>query len=221
MHILILGGTGPCGIQLIQQSLEMNHTVVIYARSPQKLPADISANPSVTLVEGELTNAEKLTSAMQGVHAVLSALGPAVKNGPFHPSNTPLAHAYALIIEAMKGQSVKRLIALGTPSMKDEHDKFSLIISGLVTSVATFAHNAYKDVVAIGETIRAADPHELVWTIARVPILNGYEDRSVIAGYAGDGKVGTRLARPAFAAFVLGELEQNEWCHKAPLISSP
>ncbi len=221
MHILVLGGTGPCGIQLIQQSLELNHTVVVYARSPQKLPTDISDNPSVTVVQGEFTDAEKLSSAMQGVHAVLSALGPAVTNGPFHPSNTPLAHAYVLIIETMKQQNVKRLIALGTPSIKDEHDKFSLVMSGIVAGVATFARSAYKDVVAIGETIRAADPTELVWTIARVPILNDYEDRSVVAGYIADGKVGIRLSRPAFAAFVLGELEGNEWCHKAPLISSP
>lgn len=218
MRILILGGTGPCGIQLIRQSLELNHTVVVYARSPQKLPTDISANPSVTVVQGELTDAEKLSSAMQGVHAVLSALGPVVTS--VHPSNTPLAHAYALIIQTMKKQDVKRLIMLGVPSMKDEHDKFSLAVSTMVTCVRTFAPNSYKDVVAIGETIRAADPHELVWTIARVPFLTDREDRSVVAGYIGDGKVGVRLPRPAFAAFMLGELEQNKWCHKAPLISS-
>ena len=76
MHLLILGGTGPCGIQLIQQALEVNHTVVIYARSPQKLPAHTSASPSVTVVEGQLTDKEKLSAAMSGVHAVLSALGP-------------------------------------------------------------------------------------------------------------------------------------------------
>ena len=221
MHLLILGGTGPCGIQLIQQALEVNHTVVIYARSPQKLPAHISANPSVTVVVGGLTDKEKLSAAMSGVHAVLSALGPAVKNGPFHPSDTPLAHAYQLIIETMKEQNVKRLIALGTPSMKDEHDQFSLTMATLVTGIATFAHNAYKDVVAIGQTIRAADPGELVWTIARVPLLNDHEDRSVVAGYVGDGEIGTHLARPAFAAFVLRELEENQWCLKAPVISSP
>ncbi|KAM5531499.1 hypothetical protein V8D89_014824 [Ganoderma adspersum] len=218
MHLLILGGTGPCGIQLIQQSLELNHTVVVYARSPQKLPPDISANPSVTVVQGELTDAEKLSSAMQGVHAVLSALGPVVTS--VHPSNTPLTHAYALLIDTMKQQHVKRLIALGVPSMKDEHDKFSLVVSAMVAAVRTFSRNGYKDLVAIGELIRAADPNELVWTLPRVPFLTENKERAVVAGYIGDGKVGVRLGRAAFAAFVLGELEGNKWCHKAPLISS-
>lgn len=221
MHVLVLGGTGPCGLQLIEQALTLNHTVVVYARSPQKLPQTISSNPSVTVTVGELMDEEKLSAAMEGVHAVLSALGPAVKNGPFHPSDTPLARAYALLIKVMKARNVKRLIALGTASMKDEHDKFSLEFSVLVGGVAIFAHNAYKDVVAIGETIRAAPPEELVWTIARVPLLTEKPETDVIAGYVGDGKTRTKLSRAAFAAFVLRELEENEWCGKAPLISSP
>ena len=221
MHLLILGGTGPCGIQVIQQALEANHTVVVYARSPQKLPAHISANPSVTVVEGQLTDKEKLSAAMSGVHAVLSALGPPTKIIPSLSSDTPLAHAYQLIIETMKQQNVKRLIALGTPSIKDEHDHFSLIMSTLVTGISVLARSAYKDIVAVGQMIRAADPSELVWTIARVPFLDDREDRSVVAGYIGDGKVGFHLGRPAFAAFVLRELEENQWCLKAPVISSP
>ena len=218
MHLLVLGGTGPCGIQLIQQSLELNHTVVVYARSPQKLPADISTNPSVTVVQGELTDAEKLSSAMQGVDAVLSALGPVVTS--VHPANTPLTHGYALAIDAMKKQHIKRLIALGVPSMKDEHDKFSLVVSAMVAAVRMFSRNGYKDLVAIGELIRATDPNEIAWTLPRVPFLTDNKERATLAGYIGDGKVGIRLGRAAFAAFVLGELEGNKWCHKAPLISS-
>ncbi|KAI0757391.1 NAD-P-binding protein [Daedaleopsis nitida] len=221
MHMLILGGTGPCGIQLIEQALQLNHTIVVYARSPQKLPESITASPSVTVIVGGLSDADTLAAAMEGVHAVLSALGPAVKNGPFHPSGTPLAHAYALILDIMKQRNVKRLIALGTTSMKDPHDKFSPVFKVLVSGVAVFAHNAYKDVVAIGETIRAAPPGELVWTIARVPLLTEKPERDVVAGYVGDGKTGTILSRAAFAAFVLKELGENQWCGKAPLIASP
>lgn len=220
MRLLILGGTGPCGLQLIEQALALNHTLVLYLRSPQKLPEAITKNPAVHMVEGQLTDKEKLLEAMNGVHAVLSALGPAVKNGPFHPGNTPLAQAYVLLIDVMKQRNVKRLLLLGTASMKDEHDKFSIQFTVLVSGVALFAHNAYKDVVAIGQTVRDAE-EDLIWTIARVPILTEKPERDFVAGYVGDGKIGTRLSRAAFAAFMLKELETNEWCRKAPLISSP
>ncbi|KAI8983383.1 NAD-P-binding protein [Trametes punicea] len=219
MHLLILGGTGPCGLQLIEQALERNHSIVVYVRSPQKLPSTLASDPKVTIVEGQLTDAEKLSEAMNGVHAVLSALGPAVKNGPFHPSDTPLARAYSLIIHIMQRKDVKRLILLGTASMKDEHDKFSTRFTVLVSGVAVFAHNAYKDVVAIGETVRSA-PEDIIWTIARVPLLTDKPDRPFVAGYIGDGTVGTRLSRAAFAAFVLQEVELNEWCKRAPMVSS-
>ncbi|KAH9846611.1 NAD-P-binding protein [Lenzites betulinus] len=220
MRILVLGGTGPSGILIIEQALALHHALVVYVRSPQKLPATITANPAVSVVEGQLTDKDKLLDAMNGVHAVVSALGPAVKNGPFHPANTPLAHAYTLILDTMKKLDVKRLILLGTASMKDENDKFSLQFTVLVGGVALFAHNAYKDVVAIGQTVRAAD-EDVIWTIARVPLLTEKPEKDFVAGYIGDDKTGTRLSRAAFAAFVLKELETNEWCRKAPLISSP
>ncbi|KAH9891094.1 NAD-P-binding protein [Cubamyces lactineus] len=220
MHLLVLGATGPCGLLIIEQALALNHSVVAYVRSPQKLPSSITLNPAVKVIEGQLTDQKKLLEAMDGVHAVLSALGPAVKNGPFHPSDTPLARAYALLIDTMRSRDVKRLILLGTASMKDENDKFSIQFSVLVSGVAIFAHNAYKDVVAIGRTVRAAS-EDLIWTIARVPLLTEKPEKEYVAGYIGDGRTGTHLARAAFAAFVLHELEANEWCRKAPLISSP
>ena len=219
MRLLILGGTGPAGIKLIEEALAASHTVVVYARSPRKIPDAIATNPAVTVVEGQLTDAEKLTEAMQSVDAVLSALGPVAKMGPFYASDTPLAHAYSLIIDVMKKQGVRRLIALGTPSMKDENDHFSFIMSTLVSGVALLAHNAYNDIVAVGKVIRS-EGAELEWTIVRVPLLTNYDNKEVVAGYVGDGVTGVTLARAGFARFVVGELEKGEWCRKAPLISS-
>lgn len=220
MRILVLGGTGPCGQLLIQEVLAVGHAVVVFARSPGKLGEDIRTNPAVTIVEAQLTDRDALSQALSGVDAVLSALGPAVMKGPLHSSNTPLAHAYSLLLEVMEAKGVHRLIALGTPSMKDEHDKFSLTFKLLVSGVGLFAHSAYKDVVAIGETIRAA--HDgLAWTIARVPILTDDPSKETVAGYIGDGKVKARLSRPGFAAFCVKQLTSEEWVKKAPLVSSP
>jgi len=91
----------------------------------------------------------------------------------------------------------------------------------LINGVKTLAYNAYKDVVAIGDTIRGQEGQGLIWTIARVPLLTNSESKDVIAGYVGDNRVNTSLSRAGFAAFVVGELEKNAWVKKAPLISSP
>ncbi|KAH8086635.1 NAD-P-binding protein [Cristinia sonorae] len=222
MRLLILGGTGPAGLQLIQQALAASHVVAILARSPQKLPNDISTHPSVTVIEGQLTDIETLSRAVKGVDAILSALGPpaSVTGALTYPSNTPLAHAYSAVIASMKEHNVQRIILLGTPSITDERDHFSARFAALVAGVATLAHNSYKDIVAVGDVVRK-EGMALQWTIARVPVLTDDPSKAVIAGYIGDGKANTTIPRAAFAAFVLQELEESQWCQKAPLISSP
>jgi len=117
MRVLIVGATGPCGILLIQESLVRGHHVVIYARSPGKLPEEIVAHERVTIITGQLGDLEPLTRALQGVDAVLSALGPRVTNGPFHGSDTPIAKGYHALLQAMEAAQCKRLIALGTTSI--------------------------------------------------------------------------------------------------------
>lgn len=158
---------------------------------------------------------------MSGVSAVLSAIGPSVKEGP----GTPIAEGYKVVLQAMRDNGVKRLIALGTPSIPDDKDGFSLAYKAMVHGIALYAPNAYRDIVKVGEIIRGANAgvesgKEIAWTIVRVPVLTSSDNRTVVAGYIGDGKTGVTLARAGFAAFVAGELEKGEWIRLAPLLTS-
>lgn len=219
MRFLVLGGTGPCGVLLIRELLSKypSDTIIIYARSPHKLPPDLNDTTHHTLiiVKGDLTDKEAIERALEGVDVVLSALGPTFGQ----PSDTPLAKGYGLVIDAMKKNGVKRLIALGTTSIADPADKPSFAYSCMINIVKAGAKSAYKDIVAIGNTIREQGQN-LDWTIIRVPVLTNRDSTEVTVGYVGDGKVGTSLPRRAFAAFAVGEVEKREWVKKAPLITS-
>ncbi|THV06092.1 NAD-P-binding protein [Dendrothele bispora CBS 962.96] len=223
MRLLILGATGPVGILLTREVLSSltDCSVVLYVRSPEKLPEDVTSNTAVTVINGQLTNLELLSQAMEGVDAVLSALGPSVKKGPFHPSGQPLAHAMENVIQLMHKNNVKRLMVLGTASITAPEDKFDIKFQALVTGVAVGAHNAYKDVVAIGENVKKEN--DLDWTIVRVPILTNKETRDIVPGFIGDHKVGTTLARVGFGVFVAEQLkdENSPWIRKAPMICTP
>jgi putative NADH-flavin reductase len=216
MRVVILGGTGPSGILLIEEALAAKHTIVIYARSPQKLPAHLSKHPDITVIKGELQDAAALATALAGAQAVLSALGPMLGN----PAGTPIALGYGVVLEAMRRAGVRRLVALGTPSIKDEKDKFSMVYSAMIAAVAVGAHSVYRDIVAVGEVIRGSE--DIDWTLVRVPVLKNDKNREVRAGYIGDGVAGSgyTLSRQGFAAFVLQELEKGEWVKRAPLITS-
>lgn len=219
MRFLVLGGTGPCGNLLIRELLSKypSSTIVIYARSPHKLPSDLNdpSHPTLVVIKGDLTDKEVIEGALEGVDAVLSALGPVFGQ----PSDTPIAKGYGLVIDAMHKHGVRRLIVLGTPSIPDSADKSSFVYSCMINVVRAGARSAYKDIVAVGNTIRGKG-RDLDWTIVRVPVLTNSDTTAITAGYIGDGKVGVVLSRKAFAVFVVEEVEKQSWMKKAPLLTS-
>jgi putative NADH-flavin reductase len=219
MRFLILGATGASGTLILRKTLQLypEASIVIFARSPDKIPEDIPITSSITLIKGELTDIDKLTTAIQGVNVVLSALGPLIN----HPPGNIIATFYTHLIELMTKNNIKRIILLGTASILDPKDKFSLIFKLITAGVRLGAYNVYSDVVAIGEVIRSTKGDALDWTIVRVPILTNNDSEEVLAGHVGDGITGFTLSRKAYAAFTVHEVENMEWIKEAPLISSP
>jgi len=223
-RILVLGATGACGVLLVRELLktygDAGCALTLYVRNPAKLPADIAAHPAVTARQGDLADLAALEEALVGTDAVLSALGPAQKG---HPAGAPIAHMYEALIALMKKHGVRRLIALATPSAPDPHDKSSWTYWLMIGAVKLLVPTSYEEMRTIGETLRAhggEGADGLDWTLVRVPMLTDADNSNVVAGYVGDGKTGSSLARQGFAAFVVKELEERQWLRTAPLITS-
>jgi putative NADH-flavin reductase len=216
-RFLILGATGPSGIEFVRKTLEVypDASIVIYARSPDKLPEDIAQNPAITTIQGLLDDLDRVEEALTGVDVILSALGP----GQGHTADTPIAKFHSSLLDLMHKHGVKRGLFLSTASHEDPNDKWSWKFAALVKGVKTFYPAAYADIVATSQVVvtKGAD---LDYTLVRVPILTSADSEAVVAGYVGDGRTGTMLARKAFAAFVVGEVGKREWVKKAPLISN-
>jgi putative NADH-flavin reductase len=222
-QITIFGGTGPSGQCIIEEALSRNYTVTVYARNPSKLPENITSSPSVTLVKGSLSDIDAIRESLKNSDAVLSALGPSLSVGTavhgLTQHGTPIADGYKVILESMKMEGVKRLIALGTVSMQAEEDGRSIVTWGMVTAVWAFLHSAWKDVVAFGNAITSSNS-DIDWTIARVGRLTNGKLGKVQAGYI--GKEGSRVfvSRKDLAKWYLDELENGAWIHKLPVVYS-
>ncbi|KAJ7484513.1 NAD-P-binding protein [Mycena latifolia] len=188
MRLLIFGATGTMGVLLAREFL---------------------LHPCVIPIQGTLEEIHNISKAMEGVNAVITALGPTGRKGPFYPSNTPIAAAYDRIIATMRVHGVRRLIALTTPSVRDPADQFSLPLEFLRRTFATLTPNVVKDIRAVGTIVRtqAAD---LDWTLVRLALHSSSDggNYDIVAGYVGDGK--TRV-----------ELEKRQWVRKAPILSAP
>ena len=72
MKLLIIGGTGGTGRQLIRQALELGHQVTALVRKPQKLKI---TQPNLHVIKGNVLDLEMVEQIVAGQEAVLSALG--------------------------------------------------------------------------------------------------------------------------------------------------
>lgn len=208
MQICIFGGTGPTGVLLVEQTLAEGHEVVVYARTPAKLPD----HERLSLIVGQLGDAEAIAAAITGTDAVLSLLGPSTKRS----DSPPLLEGYRSIIAAMREKGPRRLVAIGTPSMTDVADRRDWKIDPLVFMMRTFQPTAYKTIVSTGQMVRES---ELDWTIVRVPFLsNGARtDNLNVRNVGQPGRL--QLSRANAAAFILQQAMDTTYIRKAPLVS--
>jgi nucleoside-diphosphate-sugar epimerase len=203
MNITIFGGTGATGLLLIEKALRSGHSVTVFARTPSKISIK---NDNLRIVKGELTEPEKIE--------VISVLGPAQKT-----KELVIADGIKNIVETMKKNDVKRLIATATPSFKDNNDKFQFGFAFGVFMVKTLIKNSYNNIVLTGKYISESG---LDWTIVRLPMLNDKPASGKInAGYTGDGTVSLfSLSRADLADFLLQQLSDKKWLHQSPVISN-
>ncbi|KAJ7078438.1 hypothetical protein B0H15DRAFT_1001280 [Mycena belliarum] len=221
MRLLIFGATGLMGVLLAREYLAVYPacTLILYLRTPSKLPPDIAANPLVIPIQGELDETHNIARAMEGVDAVVAALGPTSRKGPLYPPDTPIAAAYARILGAMRAHGVRRLIALTTPAARDPADRFALLPALQRAACAAFAPDVARDVRAVAAVVRAQE--DIDWTLVRVAGSGAARGRrAVVAGYVGDGKTGAVAGREGAAAFIIRELEGRQWVRKAPVLST-
>src|SRR5262245_6988235 len=103
MKFAIVGATGGIGRQLLQQARAAGHDVTALVRHPSGMPA------GVQVVQTDLATAEPaaLESALIGVDAVLSALGPR----PLSEAGV-VSRGTRAIVEAMRAIGVRRIVVV-------------------------------------------------------------------------------------------------------------
>jgi len=193
----------------MEKAIAEGHEVVAYVRNPKK----IAPRENVSVVVGELADAMRIEEAIRGSDAVISVIGPLGRQ-----NKLIFAPAYENIIAAMKKHGVKRLVALGTPSIPSSMDRPSLVFGALIVVVGMILHRGYEDIQRVGELIRESG---LEWTLVRVPLLTNRPARGKLTiGHFGNGVWWPRLSRADFADFLLKQLTDRTYINKAPAISN-
>lgn len=145
MNVLVFGASGGIGTWVVYYALKNGHRVTAYVRHPQKMQQD---NENLTVVQGEITDQEKVADALVGQDAVIWCVGIPMKWK--YPEKQSL-EGHKVLIQAMQERGVKRLIDWGTPSIHSARDRKSFVtVEPGILAVLLFPQ-AKREMVAIAK----------------------------------------------------------------------
>ncbi len=195
MRLFILGATGGIGRQLVDQALERHHQVTAFVRSPQKLGAP---RDGLTVIRGDVLNADAMSAALRGHDAVLSALGP-----PGPSRNTITSDGARATVAAMQSAGVRHVLVVGVAALFPDIGMLGRMLRN------TLLRNIADD---SAEMERIVEASKLDWTIVRPPRLTnglrrehyGVADDDLPKDAGGNATI----SRADVAHFMLEEVEQ-------------
>lgn len=129
----------------------------------------------------------------------------------------------------MREHSVRRIFAMGTLSISQPSDKFSLIRLFLVFIVRLLANSAYRAILDIARAFEEAG-EGVDWTVFRIAGIPGGSDESAwkkdreegeaFEGWIGEGGWSVTQKRGALARWLVDAVEDGKerWIGKMPAV---
>jgi uncharacterized protein YbjT (DUF2867 family) len=207
MDLLVFGASGQTGHHVVEQALARGHTVRAFVRRPATLPLD---HPQLTLVPGDIQDAAAVGRALAGQQTVISCLGAPSPVRRYPAFTEGIRHILA-VLSANVGSRLIYQSFLGVPGGRDQlRFPFKQVVQVILPG-------AIADHTANEAQVRASG---IAWTIIRAPKLTTDPARRHYR--TGEhihaaGRFPT-MPRMDVAAFILDEVERNEFVQRAPAI---
>lgn len=158
IKLVVLGGTGGTGLEIVRHAIEHGHSVTAFVRSPERLKP---FRDRITVKQGDLLNSAELEQVIIGHDAVLSGFGPRV---PVSKADSNLLQQFAVALtSAMLHTGVRRVVV--------ESVAF-LFKNSLVPPAYLLGRLLFPGIVADASAMeRVFGESKLDWTIVRPPQL--------------------------------------------------
>lgn len=211
MRITVFGVTDATGGMVVRGALDRGWQVTVYGRSPARFGLK---HEKLRVINGALDDTELIAKAVKGSRAAISLLSPQGMS-----KGMPMSKATERILAALQEHKVKRFICVSTPSVTDREDSFDIRFKLAVALTRLTVPLAHGDIVRTATAVRGS---ELDWTIVRLPKLTDKPASGELrVGYLGKGVVRLfSLSRPSLAEFLLDQVTDDTYVHKAPAISN-
>ncbi len=198
--ILVVGATGPTGIEICKQALQAGMKVRVLVRTPSRLPAELL--DELDVMQGDVLNSEAMAAAVRGVDAVVSALGTPLQRTPV----TLLSKGTQNVMQAMVQTSVSRLLCITGMGAGDSRGHGGFLYDRVILPLLLGQIYLDKD-----RQERLVRDSGLDWTLIRPAFLtNGMKTTRYrrITQFAQHDRMG-KIARADVAHFVVQELQSG------------
>lgn len=204
MKLVVFGASGKTGRLVVEQALAAGNQVVAYVRNKEAFNTN---HPALEVVEGQLSETEKLKAAMTGSEACISVLGGA----SLTKHSYEIVEGIDTIVRLMEETGVKRFVYLSSLGAGESRMYMPQPVRFLVADVSLRVPLA--DHTANENRIRQS---QLDWTIVRPGSLT-------YGGMIGQLKHGSEalkmkgnpsISRANVAAFILGQLTEATYRKK-------
>lgn len=206
MKILIIGGTGKTGRELIKQGLEQGYSITALVRNPKRIKNN---HPNLTIKKGNVLKPESFGDTFQGQDAVLSALG----HKRFIIKTTILSQGTKNIIAEMQRQKIKRFICITSLGINDSRFKLGLYYTLFTIPFILFFY--FLDKSKQEKIIKQSD---LNWTIVRpAQLTNGKKRTQYKHGEKTGNYILTKMiSRADVAHFMINQINDKTYLYKTP-----
>ena len=207
MNVAIFGATGRTGQVVVEEALKRGHTVVAFARDPEKIAVD---HENLRVVAGDVLDPTTVEQAIEGQDAVVSVLGAGLGRTKLRTEGT------RQIVRAMEHTGVKRLVSMSIFGLGDSGDAlpvlWKLVIKPLIL------RNAYRDHAGQEAVVTASN---LDWTITRPVSLRDWDPTGQYQQGSTQAMNGItlKIAVTDLARFTLDQLTSDRYLNQTPAIT--
>ncbi|BDI31066.1 3-beta hydroxysteroid dehydrogenase [Capsulimonas corticalis] len=199
MKIALYGATGMIGQRILREALNRGHYVTAIVRNPAKLT---ETHNHLTVVTGDILNADSIAETVKGANAVVSAYGP---SGAADSTVVDAAHA---LIAGLTKAHVKRLIVVGGAGSLEVAPGVQLIDTPDFPESYKAAASAARDALGVYK----AEAKALDWTYISPAAMIAPGKRTNTFRLGGDQLVvdaegNSRISAEDFAVAIVDELD--------------